>query len=67
VKQKKIKCGVRGLSLTLLVFLSPLLMGASDGCQAFRDSMVGSLESATSAALNAAVSGFFDGFQSNSP
>jgi hypothetical protein len=41
-------------------------MGATSGCDAFRDSMVASLETATAAALNAVVASFFDGFDSNS-
>ncbi len=67
MKRNEFKRGVRGLSLAILVCLSPLVMGASSGCDAFRDSLVSSLESASGAALNAALSSFFDGFQSNSP
>jgi hypothetical protein len=57
----------RMLSLALLLGLSPLLMGASEGCQAFRDSFATSLETATAAAVNAALSNLFDQFQSDSP
>lgn len=53
-------------SLAILIGLSPLMMGATSGCDAFRDSMVASLETATAAALNAVVASFFDGFDSNS-
>lgn len=66
MKRNELKSGVRRLSLAILVCLSPFMMGATSGCEAFRDSMVSSLETATNAALSVVVSNFFDGFQSDS-
>jgi len=67
VKRIEYKGSVRRLILILVVGLAPLMTGASGGCDAFRDSLVTSLEAATGAALNAVLSDFFDGLQSNSP
>lgn len=60
MKRNECKRGVRKLSLVLLACLSPLVMGASGSCQAFQDSFLTSLESATAAALSAAVTSLFD-------
>ena len=60
MKRNEFKRGVRGLSVAFLVSLVPLMMGAAGGCQAFQDSLVTSLETATGAALDALLTSFFD-------
>jgi len=64
VKRNELKRRVRGLGVVFLACLAPVLMGAN-GCQAFRDSFITSLESATGAALDAALTSLFDQFRSN--
>ena len=67
MKRNEFKWSVRGLSVVFLVSLVPLIMGATGGCQAFQDSLVGSLESATGAAFDAFLTSVFDQIGSNSP
>jgi hypothetical protein len=62
MKRTNMKPGVRGLSVIILMSLVPLLMG---GCTEFRDAFFTSLESATGAALDAALTDLFDQVRSD--
>ena len=57
MKRNNTKHGVRGFNLIILLSLVPLLAG---GCTEFRDALVTSLESATGAAIDAALTNLFD-------
>lgn len=57
------RCSLGKASLVMFLSMVPLLMGATSstsGCQAFTDAFFTALESATGAAVDAAITNLFD-------
>lgn len=57
---------LRKVTLGMFFCAVPLLMGATGGCQAFTDAFFTAIESATSAAIDAALTDLFDNIRGDS-